>query len=275
MIVVDNVKFGIQPFGPGSGQSMFSIYFKDDGTGGINLDCLDEKKDFNKIRDKFAEIANNLYKSIKENTSVQLLDSRWKQCMENRSPTYIGLIGNVLATGEYFYPICMLNDLISKESADIQKGLMQAHIIDALRAPMFAIIADAIYPYIKLPLYEACNFAIGRLSVKKELDNGEVEYISDKNFHDFYHPNSLMGINNHTFGCFVFEPTEENDLDLFKKNYLETFNFKHSQSIFLIPAADKNSDKDFLDKCREFTIANNIRYGMKLDGSQIVNFDQK
>src|SRR5574344_2037017 len=273
MIAVNNIKFGIQPYGPGAGQAMFSIYFDDDGTGGIDLDNLDEKKDFNKIRDKFAEIANNLYKSIKENTTAQLLDSKWKQAIENRIPTYIGLIGNVLTTGEYFYPICMLNDLISKESADAQKGLMQAHLIDSLRAPMFAIIGDAIYPYIKRPLYEACNFAIGRLHVKKTLDNGEIEYINDKNFHDFYHPNSLMGINSHPFGCFIFEPDDEKDLELFKENYLKTFNFKHSQSVFIIP--NKDCTEKFKNICRDFTIENNVRYGIKLDGAQIIDFDQK
>src|SRR5574344_2074233 len=114
MIKIDNINYGIMPYGPGSGNQMLSIYFKDDKSGNIDLSGKNKKKDFDKIKAKFTEVANNLYDSIKNIIKENKLEDQWQEAMVVPKLTYIGLTGNVLIDDTYFYPYMLLLDLISQ-----------------------------------------------------------------------------------------------------------------------------------------------------------------
>ena len=271
MIRIDEVKYGIQPYGPGGGSLMLALYASDDGKI-LDVSSLDEKKDFEKIRDIYADVARNLFQQIKDKRSETGLAETYEEVVSYPfTGISYGLIGNAFVDDDYFYPLCMLNDLISTEALEWQKLLHSQGKVGMVDPPHYTLIAEPRNQYINRNIYEIANYAFAVCNVRKLDENGKEEVISKANKLDFYHPNSLMNINNHAQGGWLFRPSNEEDLQLFEDFYEKDAVISKPFNVIVIP---KNNDKDFIDKLSEWCIKKHHRLDIERKGKHILDFEK-
>ena len=76
MIKVKDVKYGIMPYSAGIGQSAIGIYFEDDDRT-FDFEGLDEAKDEAVFRDAYTNIAQEMYKDIKDFVAKNNITEQW------------------------------------------------------------------------------------------------------------------------------------------------------------------------------------------------------
>lgn len=271
MIKIDEVKYGIQPYGPGGGALMLALYASDDGEQ-LDLSNLDQEKDFEKIRDIYADVAKNLFNQIKEKRKEAGLEKTYEDVVSYPfTGIAYGLIGNAFVDDDYFYPLCMLNDLISTEALEWQKLLHSQGKIGMIDPPHYTLIAEPRNQYINRNIFEIANYAFAVCNVRKKDADGNEEVISKDNKADFYHPNSLMNVNNHAQGGWLFRPENEEDIKLFDEFYEKDAVISKPFNVIVIPRSD---DKKFIDKLSEWCIEKHHRLDIERKGKYILDFER-
>ena len=269
MIKVKDVKYGIMPYSAGIGQSAIGIYFEDDDRT-FDFEGLDEAKDEAVFRDAYTNIAQEMYKDIKDFVAKNNITEQWNAGLSFEKGIYTVFIGDVCVNDDYFYPFNMLLSLISKESIDRQQmsdAFAKARAekrMPRLNPPRFMMVARPTNPMIMRNPYEACNVVIAKLSTKK---NGKE--ISESSLNEFYHINSIMNIGKHPFGTYVFSPESEKDLRLFDQFYAD-LPFEHKLQVYVVP---KTKTMTFKDTCCKWALDHDFRPGTIFESSMVLDFD--